>query len=88
MAPQVTQTDSEPKLGLGAGLLSGGALAMVVVCCGGHLLVLGVLGSVALGSVLGIGAGVLAAMLVVVGIVVVRRRRAACAAPRVARASR
>lgn len=88
MAPQVTQTESEPKLGLRAWLLSGGALAMVVVCCGGHLLVLGVLGGVALGSVLGIGAGALAAMLLVVGIVVLRRRRAACAAPRVARASR
>jgi len=56
-------------------LFSGGAVAMVVVCCRGHALALGVLGGLALGSVIGIGAGALAAALLVAGILMVRRRR-------------
>jgi len=62
---------------------------MVVVRCGGHLLVLGVLGGVALGGVLGIGAGASTAMLLVAGIVVLLRRRneAACVVPPVVRAT-
>lgn len=90
MAPRGKHSEREPKPRLGAGLFSGGAVAMVVICCGGHVLVLGLLGGVALGSVLGIGAGALAAVLLVAGILVLRRRRkeAACAVSPVARASR
>lgn len=90
MAHRGKHSAREPRAGLGAGLFSGGAVAMVVICCGGHVLVLGLLGGVALGSVLGIGAGALAAVLVVAGLLVLRRRRreAACAVSPVARASR
>ena len=90
MAPRGRQIESGPKRGLGAGLFSGGTVAMVVVCCGGHALLLGVLGGVALGSVLGIGPGVLAVVLLSVVIVAVRRRRtgAAWAVPRAAREPR
>lgn len=90
MAPPRKRSGSEPERGLGAGLFSGGAVAMLVVCCAGHALVLGVLGGVALGSVLGVGAGALAAALLGVGIVMLRRRRkdASCAVPGVARSSR
>lgn len=84
------QSEGERKRARGAGLFSGGAVAMVVVCCGVHALLLGVLGGVALGSMLGIAVGIVAAVLLAVGIVVVRRRRknAACAVPGAARASR
>jgi hypothetical protein len=54
-----------------------GAMALVVLCCGGHALLLGALGGVALGSVLGIGAGVLAAVLFAAAVFGLRRRRAA-----------
>jgi hypothetical protein len=54
-----------------------GAIALVALCCGGHALLLGALGSVALGSVLGAGAGVLVAVVIVTALVVTRRRRAA-----------
>ncbi len=80
--------DDEPKAGLSAGVFSTGMLAMVVVCCGGQALVLGGLGGLAFGSVLGIGAGVLAAVVVVAVVVVMRRRRAAaCAVPPAERSS-
>jgi len=59
------------------GLAAAGATALVAICCGGHLLVLGALGGLAVGGALGIGAGVLAVVLVVGGVVAVRRRRAA-----------
>ena len=67
----------------GTGLFSGGLLAVVAVCCAGHTLVLGALGGLALGGLVGLGAGVLGAVVLVAGLLVVRRRRAAaCAAPR------
>lgn len=90
MAPRGRRSERGPRRGLGAGLFSGGAVAMVVVCCGGHALLLGVLGGVALGSLLGIGAGVLAAALLVVVVVAVRRRHKSAdwAMPRAARESR
>jgi membrane protein implicated in regulation of membrane protease activity len=58
----------------------GGALAvagvgfLAVVCCAAFPLLAAVLGSVALGSVLGVGAGILAAM-VLLALVLVRARR-------------
>lgn len=54
-----------------------GAMTLVALCCGAHALLLGALGSVALGSVLGVGAGVLAAVLFAVALVGIRRRRTA-----------
>ena len=54
-----------------------GAMALVAVCCGVHALLLGALGSVALGSAFGVGAGVLAAVLFAGALVGIRRRRTA-----------
>lgn len=63
----------------GAGALGFGAAAMLV-CCGAHLLVLGALGGLALGTVVGVGGGVAAFVAVFVVLIVRRRRRVACAA--------
>ncbi len=87
MQPRDKESEDQRKLESGTGVSSGGLLAMLVVCCGGHALVLAALGGLALGSVLGIGAGVLAAVLLVAGVVVMRRRRAACTLPREGRPS-
>ena len=77
MGPSDRQTRGRPKFGAELGVL-----AMAVLCCGGQALVLGALGGLALGSVLGVGAGALAVVLGVVGFIVMRRRRAAaCALP-------
>ena len=67
-----------PKMGLAA--LGIGAFA--VVCCAGLPLVAGVLGGVALGSVLGVGAGALAVIVVIVLVVARARRQRACATAR------
>ncbi len=67
-------------MGRATGVFSGGLLAVVAVCCGGHAVLLGALGGLALGGLFGVGAGALGAVLLVAGFVVVRRRRvAACA---------
>lgn len=57
-------------------LAAAGAMGLVALCCGGHVLVLGALGGLALGTTLGIGAGVLTAVVSVTALVVIRRRRA------------
>lgn len=76
------KTSKEPGPGLSAGVFSGGVLAMVAVCCGGHTIILGALGGAALGGVFGVGIGALAAVVLVAALVVVRRRRAAtCTRP-------
>ena len=74
--PEVAQ--NSPKMGLAA--LGIGAFA--VVCCAGLPLVAGVLGGVALGSVLGVGAGALAVIVVIVLVVARARRQRACATAR------
>ena len=64
-----------------ASALGFGAAAMLL-CCGSHLLVVGVLGGLAVGTVLGVAAGVVALLVLVAAAVVVhRRRRAACVVP-------
>jgi len=62
---------SAPRTGLAA--LGIGAFA--VVCCAGLPLIAGVLGGVALGSVLGAGVGVVAVVLVSALVVARRARR-------------
>lgn len=71
-------SQNSPKMGLAA--LGSGAFA--VVCCAGLPLVAGVLGGVALGSVLGVGAGALAVIVVIVLVVARARRQRACATAR------
>jgi len=63
--------------GVGAGGLAAvGMAALAVVCCAGGPLLAGVLGGIALGTVLAVGAGVVAILVLVTGVVVMRRRRA------------
>jgi len=64
------------------GLAALGIGAFAVVCCAGLPLVAGVLGGVALGSVLGVGAGALAVIVVIVLVVARARRQRACATAR------
>ena len=67
----------EPRSGAGiekAGLAALGLGALVVVCCAALPLVAGVLGGVAIGAYLGVGAGVLA-LAVLAALVLVRARR-------------
>jgi len=71
-------SQNSPKMGLAA--LGIGAFA--VVCCAGLPLVAGVLGGVALGSVLGVGAGALAVIVVIVLVAARARRQRACATAR------
>lgn len=77
MNDKPTPADGAPKTGLAA--LGVGAFA--VACCAGAPLLVGVLGGVALGSVLGIAAGVVAVIGLTALVVVRTRRRRACAAP-------
>lgn len=55
---------------------------LAVLCCAGGPMIAGALGSVALGSVLGVGAGVLAVVVVGTMIVLRSRNRRGCSAPR------
>lgn len=74
--------NDKPKGSQGAprtGLAALGIAAFAVLCCAGLPLVAGVLGGVALGSVLGVGAGVLVVIVVIVLVVVRARRQRACA---------
>ncbi len=57
-----------------------GAMALVAVCCGAHVVVLGALGGLTVGSTLGIGAGALAAVLLTAAAVLVVRGRKGAAA--------
>gem|GEM_PF-2573694 len=61
------------------GLAALGIGAFAVVCCAGLPLLAGVLGGVALGSVLGVGMGVLAVGVVIALVVVRARRQRVCA---------
>ncbi len=78
MSDKPEGSQNSPKMGLAA--LGIGAFA--VVCCAGLPLVAGVLGGVALGSVLGVGAGALAVIVVIVLVVARARRPRACATAR------
>jgi len=78
MSDKPEGSQNSPKMGLAA--LGIGAFA--VVCCAGLPLVAGVLGGVALGSVLGVGAGALAVIVVIVLVVARARRQRACATAR------
>lgn len=62
---------------IGGGLVAVGVAALAVVCCAGLPLLVGVLGGLALGTVLGVGAGVVALVVLVTAVFVTRRRRAA-----------
>ncbi len=66
-----------PKDGTGsADRLAGVGLAMLaVVCCAGGPLLIAALGSIGVGAVLGVGAGVLAALALITGIAIAARRR-------------
>ncbi len=72
--------NEEPKgsaTGPKAGLATAGLGVLAVVCCAGGPLIAGAFGSIAIGGILGVGAGVLAVVVVSALIVLrVRHRRA------------
>jgi hypothetical protein len=76
MNGRLNEGETRPKGGLAA--VGFGALA--VVCCAGGPLIVGLIGGIALGTVLGVGAGVLAVSLVAALVIV--RVRGAPDAPR------
>ena len=64
---------------IGGGVVALGVAALAVLCCAGLPLLVGVLGGLALGTVLGLGAGVVAlVVLVTAGLGTRNRRAAAC----------
>lgn len=71
----------EPDAGPRGGLAVVGFGALAVLCCAGGPLILGVLGGVALGSVVGVGVGVLAVILATVLMLVQVRGQRARLAP-------
>ncbi len=73
-----------PQTGRKRGLAALGVAAFAVVCCAGLPLLAGLLGGIALGSVLGVGVGALAVVIVSALIVARGRRQRACAPPDVA----
>ena len=76
MSNTPTSSDGSPRTGLAA--LGVGVLA--VVCCAAAPLLVGVVGGVALGSLLGVAAGIIAVVGLTAMVVVRKRRRRACAA--------
>jgi len=71
----------EPRSGDGlekTGLAALGMGALVVVCCAALPLVAGVLGGVAIGAILGVGAGVLALAVLATLVLLRGRRKRAC----------
>jgi len=73
----------EPSKGSGSqgGLAAFGIAAFAVLCCAALPILAALAGSVAIGTVLGIGAGLAAAVLLAVAVVANVRRRRACAPP-------
>ena len=65
------------------GLAAVGLGALAVVCCAGGPLIVALIGGIALGTVFGVGAGVLALSLVAAVVIVRVRGRRAPGAPRV-----
>jgi hypothetical protein len=63
-----------------AGAAGVAAVALAIVCCAGAPLVVGLLGSVAIGTLVGAGVGTVALLAVLVAVVV--RRRRTCDDPR------
>ncbi|MGH2715424.1 MAG: hypothetical protein ACRDM7_16335 [Thermoleophilaceae bacterium] len=77
MAPHEPSKDSAKQ----GGLAALGIAAFAVVCCAALPVLAAVAGSVAIGTVLGVGGGILAAV-VLVGLAVARtRRRRVCETP-------
>ncbi len=62
---------------IGGGLVALGVAALAVVCCAVLPVVVGVVGGLALGTLLGVGSGVFALVVLVTAVFVKRRHRAA-----------
>ena len=61
---------------IGGGLVALGVAALAVLCCAGLPLLVAVLGGLALGTVLGVGTGVVALVALVIAVLVARHCRA------------
>jgi Flp pilus assembly protein TadB len=70
-----------PATGAKSGLAAVGIGIFAVACCAGGPLIVAVAGGIALGSVLGVAAGVVALVGLSALVVARARRRRACAAP-------
>ncbi len=77
----MNHTPKKLQTGPKAGLATAGLGVLAVVCCAGGPLVAGALGSIAVGGVLGVGAGVFTVVVVSALIVGRIRHRHACAVP-------
>jgi len=77
----MNHTPKESPTGPKAGLATAGVGVLAVVCCAGAPLIAGALGGIAVGGVLGVGAGVLTVVVVSALIVGRIRHRRACAVP-------
>jgi len=77
----MNDTPKASKTGPKAGLATAGLGVLAVVCCAGAPLIAGALGSIAVGGVMGVGAGVLTVVVVSGLIVGLIRHRRACAVP-------
>ena len=70
-----------PSKGSG-GIAAAGLAAFAIVCCAGFPLLVALAGSVAIGTTLGIGAGIVAAALLSGAVILRSRRRKASPSPR------
>jgi len=75
------QRDAGPGSTAKSGLAAVGVVAFAVICCAGGPLLAAVAGGLAFGAVLGIGAGVIALVVLVALVVIMARRRRACDVP-------
>jgi hypothetical protein len=75
----MAETPPPQKTSAGEGLLIGGAVFAMIACCGLPILI-AALSSVAIGTVLGVGGGIIAAAaLLTLAVIRVRAHRRACA---------
>ncbi len=79
MDQELNDGEASPK----GGFAAVGLGALAVVCCAGGPLIVALIGGIALGTVLGVGAGVLAVSLVAALVIVRVRGRRASGAPSV-----
>jgi len=77
----MTDKLTAPQPGRKRGLAALGIAAFAVVCCAALPLLVGLLGAIALGSVLGFGVGALAVVIVSALVLARGRRQRACAPP-------
>jgi hypothetical protein len=75
----VSDRPTSGRSGAGAAVATTGIAALAIACCAGLPLLAGLAGSVAIGTIVGGAAGLVAAVLIVAALAIrVRSRRASC----------